>query len=254
MEYLKAFTIGTTGPVWFLHMFLLSLKDKNYYDYSFKTYSLIAPIYYGFMSMLAIYFKNNFSITLRYSLFLTSILSIILVTLLNYIISSKYFKPYINYNNKDWIDYIIKNSSRHLIAFNLIIYYFNKYFSKYYWFKVFIITSSIFSYFITYIKVLYADSKNKLNYRYETFASFESIIQGLTITIGVFLLMNILKINILQTLILGNIIGPFLMVISAYYLNTYHYNNIEWFYYFIRGILTGIIRTTILYYLLIYLK
>lgn len=254
MEYLKAFTIGTTGPVWFLHMFLLSLKNKNYYDYSFKAYSLIAPTYYGIMSMLAIYFKKKFNITVRASLFLTSILSIILVTSLNYILSSKYFKPYINYNTKDWIEYIIKNSSRHLIAFNLIIYYFTKYFSEYYWFKVFIITSSIFSYFITYINVLYADSKNKLNYRYETFASFESIIQGFTITISVFLLMYILKINILQALFLGNIIGPFLMVISAYYLNTYRYKNIEWFYYFIRGILTEIIRTTIVYYLLIYLK
>ena len=55
MEYLKAFTIGTSGPAWFQHMALLALADENYYDYSFKLYSIVAPIYYGLMAMLAVF-------------------------------------------------------------------------------------------------------------------------------------------------------------------------------------------------------
>ena len=55
MEYLKAFTIGTSGPVWFHHMALMGLTDEKDYNFSFKDYSLVAPIYYGLMTMLALF-------------------------------------------------------------------------------------------------------------------------------------------------------------------------------------------------------
>ena len=121
MDYLKAFVIGTAGPVWFQHIALLSLRDKNEYDYSFKVYSIIAPIYYGLMTMLALYIGKTFNLSLSMRLFIISIISICSVVAFNYFISRKKYKPYKNYTTKEWIRYILTNGARHIIAFNLII-------------------------------------------------------------------------------------------------------------------------------------
>jgi len=254
MDYLKAFTIGTSGPVWFLHMASLSLVDKSYYDYSFKLYSIITPIYFGLMSMLSIFIKKNFNLSLSMSLFITSIISICFVISLMYFISRKKYKPYKNYNKNEWKTYILKNSTRHLIEFNLIIYYFSKYFSNSYWLRIFIIGSSIFSYFLTYFKVIWADNKNKLNYKYETFAVGEPFIQGLDLLVYLYILQKKLGFNLIHSLIFWNIFGSLLQVFLAYNTNNYKYEREEWFYYYIRAILTGFIKIIFFYYLIKYLK
>ena len=250
MDYLKAFAIGTSGPVWFLHIGSLALKDKNYYNYSLKAYSLIAPIYYGLMCMLALYIGKTFNLSLHVRLFITSIISICFIFSLNYFYSRKIYKPYKNYTTKGWLDYFLKNGSRHLINFNLIIYYFTKYFS-YYWLKVFIIGSSIFSYFITFLKVIWADSKHKLNYEYKYFAACEPIIQGFGLLLSLYFFQHILNYSLKYSLILWSIFIPFLVLFLAYTFKTYKYVKIEWIYYLLRMIGTGFITSIPIYYLLI---
>ena len=253
MDYLKAFTIGTSGPVWFQHMASLALIDDNYYNYSFKAYSLIAPIYYGLMAMFALYIGKTFNLSLSERLFITSIISICFVVLLMYFVSKKYYKPYKSYTTKEWFSYILRNGARHLINFNLIIYYFTKYFSNY-WLKVFIVGSSIFSYFITYLKVILADNKNKLNYDYKTFAAAEPLIQGFDLLISLYIYQKILGYGLKDSLILWNIISSLLQLILAYNLKTYKFTDIEWIHYFIRIILTGFIKMLPIYFLLTNLK
>ena len=249
MDYLKAFTIGTSGPVTFLHMGSLALADENYYNYSIKTYSLIAPIYYGLMAMLALYIGKEFDLSLHKRLFITSIISICFIVSLSYFVSSKYYKPYKNYTTNEWLDYILKNGSRHLINFNLIIYYFTKYFS-YYWLKVFIIGSSIFSYFITYLKVIWADSKNKLNYDYKTFAAMEPIIQGIGLLIPLYILQKILNYSLPVSLIIWSIFIPSFVLLIAYSFKTYKYTGIEWINYFLRILISCFVCIIPIYYLL----
>ena len=65
MDYLKSFVIGSSGPVFTQHLALLTLVNQDYYDYSFKVYSMLAPLYYGVMTMFALYFRNRFGLSLR---------------------------------------------------------------------------------------------------------------------------------------------------------------------------------------------
>ena len=56
MEYLKAFTIGSSGLV--LFPFLSSISRDKRFEFKKHLY-LILPFYYGFMSMLVIFIKKT---------------------------------------------------------------------------------------------------------------------------------------------------------------------------------------------------
>lgn len=253
MDYLRAFTIGTSGLVTLNHMSLLSLVDKNYYDYSSKVYSLVAPIYYGLMTMLALYFRKKYKLSLSTSLFIVSIISIVFVVSLNYFVSRHKYKPYSEYTNKEWASYVINNGLRHLVNFNLIIYFLEKYFDKILLLKIFVIGSSIFSYFITYLKVMRGDMLGNVNYSYEMFAAGEPILHGLTLVISVFLYIKLFgcKFNIYYILIFISI-GTILWYVISSNLKTYNYKTKEeWAVAASRFFLTGVVKSYILYYLLV---
>ena len=255
MDYLKSFTIGTSGPVFFPHIALLSLKDENFYDYSFKTYSLLGPIYYGLMNMLSVYLGKIFHLSLQLRLFFISILSILFIVSLNFFVSRKKYKPYKNYTSKEWLSYILLNGSRHLIAFNLVIFNFTKYFSTSWPLRVFIIGSSFFSYFITYLKVLWLDYKKKLNYDYRTFAVGEPFIQGSDLLISLFILQKIFGLGLKLSLLIWNFSSSFIWLFIAHTMKTYtHKNQYEWLIAFTRVLLTGFIKIVPIYYLLTNLK
>ena len=254
MEYLKAFIIGTSGLVWVQHVALLSLRDKDEYDYSFKTYSIIAPIYYGIMTMLALYIGRKFNLSLRLRLFIISILSICFIVAFNYFISSKKYKPYKDYTTKEWIRYILTNGARHVIAFNLIIFYFTKFFSKYYWLRIFIIGSSIISYLWTYLKVCKLDNQKKLNYDYKAFAVGESIGQGLLLMTALYVLQRVFKYKLKQSFIIYAFVTPVIWLFLSYNLKTYKYKGDEWLRVFKKVYIVFIIKSYILYSLVIRLK
>ena len=254
MEYLKAFIIGTSGLVWFQHIALLSLRDKDEYDYSFNSYSIISPIYYGIMTMLALYIGKKFNLSLSMRLFIISILSICFIVSFNYFISSKKYKPYKDYTTKEWIRYILTNGARHIIAFNLIIFYFTKYFSKYDWLRIFIIGSSFFAYIMTYLSVISLDKRKKLNYDYRLFAPTESIKQGLVLVVSLYILQRVLKYKLKQSFIIYAFTTPIVWLFLAYNLKTYKHKGDEWFKAFIKVGFISCIKIYILYSLIIKLK
>lgn len=248
MDYLKSFTIGTSSLVWFHHMALLALTKEENYNFSFKIYSILAPLYYGFMTMFALYLGNIFGWSLRKRLFITSIISIIFVAFLTYINKSY------NLDYKERVKYLINHVLRHLVAFNLIIYYISDNFSKYWLLRVFVIGSSFFSYFITYPKVLWLDYKNKINYDYKFFAVQEPFTQGIDLTISLYILYKVFGFDLQSSLLIWNLVSSILQLFLAYNLQTYHFTNIEWIYYFIRILVTGFVKIVIFYYLLKNLK
>ena len=71
MDYLRSFTIGTSGPIVAQHFAPYYLEKWENQGFPFKTYSIALPIYYGLMSMLALYLGKRFNWSLEKRLFIT---------------------------------------------------------------------------------------------------------------------------------------------------------------------------------------
>lgn len=105
---IKYFLIATILPIYFLHYYLVyNNKNKNY---SFFSYVLIAPLYFGVMNII----KNKF-FSKKYinNLFITLISSHI-VFLFSFL-TNKY-----NYSNFKWFHYYIRLLLLHFYIYNII--------------------------------------------------------------------------------------------------------------------------------------
>lgn len=128
--YLRSFIIGSSIPVVFLFYLLvanISVNVRNCLDnfrncpdnfrnYSYESYSILAPLYFGLMNTLSLYFSQKLVWTLSQRLFYISVLSIIII-----IIIAKVSGSY-NYSESEWKRYYIFITMMHLITYNIIIY------------------------------------------------------------------------------------------------------------------------------------
>ena len=219
MEYLKEFIIGTSGLV----IFPLLTNYSNYSKYNYDVkFSFIIPIYYGFMCVLSIFIKNKFKISHQLSLLLISILSCIVILIVNHVLIDKYYIKNKSKKHKTTY-YIIQDIIRELITFNLIISGLSTLFDKYDFMKIFVIGSSLFTYYFNYYSIskgailsARSDSKkNVVNYDYKDFAITEPIVYGLPLVIGLYIGVNILKLNLVTGMILYQIISSFIMTLIA---------------------------------------
>ena len=224
MDYLKAFTIGTSGLVTLPHFAQFVLDKDRYKDYPFKIYSIVAPIYYGLMTMLALYLGSTFDWSLQKRLFITSIISLIFVFLLTYFIVKKKWEPYKSYTRKEWIYYFIRNGLKHLFVFNIIIFYFEKYFSKSNLLKAYIIGSSIFSYWFNFLVVIDRDNKGLIKFDYPTFAIWLPYDQAKNVIIGTVIFPKIFNISLRTSFFLGSLIVPISWLIWMQTSGEKHYN------------------------------
>jgi len=256
MDYLRSFVIGSSGLIVFQHFASITLQKEGVFTIPYKKYVLAAPIYYGLMNVLSLYIGKLFNLSLAERLFLISIISIIFIVSLNYFYSRKRYKPYSVYDKNAWLDYILRIAARHMISFNLIMYYFEKYFSKSYPLKVFIIGSSAFSYLITYYKVGLLDDLNKINYDYNVFTVGEPFGHGLIFVFGAIILKNILNTSVNNAIFINSILIPILWyILASYVVKAYRYNNEELLTAFTRVLITMlIIQNLVLGNLLKYLK
>ena len=251
MEYLKSFIIGSSGPVFFQYLALLALKDKNYYDYSFKLYSILCPLYFGIVNTISTYFGNVYNLSLEKRLLNTSLASFLFIFILNYFYSKNKYEPYKKYSAKDWLSYIILNGGRHLISFSVIIYLITKNFSKSWMLRYFIIGSSAINFLPTFFKVQYLDKQNKLNYDYRTFAVFEPFIQGFELLIFMWVLHKKLKISLFESLTINVFAASLLWFGLATQNKTYKYKTIdEWLVALLRVFITRLLYLYPMNYLL----
>ena len=116
-EYLKSFVIGSSLPVFFLFFLKVASLDNNIKNYSYKTYTFIAPLYFGIMNMISRYLQNKYNLTLRERFLLIGIISPIIV-----MIFAKLMNSY-NITEKEWIRYYIRLFLKHFLTYNLIIYF-----------------------------------------------------------------------------------------------------------------------------------
>jgi hypothetical protein len=113
--YLKSFVIGSSWFV-FILFFLSVMKIKNK-NYSYELYTIIAPFYLGLMNMLSLYLANKYKLSLRQRFLLIGIISPLIV-----IIFAKLSNSY-NYTSKKWYEYYVYIIVKHMLIFNIIIYY-----------------------------------------------------------------------------------------------------------------------------------
>lgn len=253
MDYLKSFTIGTSALVPFTHYAVLALADKKPSDNFIKAYSFLTPLFYGSMTMFATYLRKNHGLSLQESLLRTSVLAFFISLVFQYSVIKQKHAPFKNFSEKEWLRYLINNGTRYLVNFNVIVYLLEKYFSLYP-VKIFVIGSSIFAYFITYLKVIWLDWMGKLNYKYETFLVHEAFTQGFDLLVSLYVYNKLLGFDLKTSLILWTIISSFIWLFLAFTMGTYKHKAKGWGYGFLRVLLTGVVKAVILYYLIINLN
>ena len=115
-SYIKSFVIGSSLPV-FMHFFLsvqnIDPKSKNY---TYEDYSIVAPLYLGFMNMISLFIGKQFGLNLRERLFYISLISAVCVMGI-----ARYTKSY-NYSDKKWMQYMVWIFLKHLFTYNILIY------------------------------------------------------------------------------------------------------------------------------------
>jgi hypothetical protein len=115
-NYLRSFIIGSSFPVllsFYVRVQQISDKIKNY---TFDSYSILAPMYLGIMNAISLYLSNKYNLDLR-----TRLLYISIVSAITIITFAKLTNSY-NYTTKEWLYYAIKIFFNHIVTYNIIIY------------------------------------------------------------------------------------------------------------------------------------
>ena len=114
-NYFKAFIVGSSYPVFLLPFYLVSTINKEDKNFTYQSYTFIAPIYIATLNVISVYLMYILSLSnyQRYSLI--SIISAIIVCLFSTI-----NKVY-NYSSDQWIRYYIGIFIMHFILYFIII-------------------------------------------------------------------------------------------------------------------------------------
>ena len=122
--YLKSFVIGASLPVmlpYLLGLLLLDDKYKNYPHKYFEAYVIIAPLYFGVLNVLSLYFAKQYDWTLKERMLYAGIFSGIFVTTLVRLLSVY------NYDQFEWMIYHTRHVIAHILTFVIIMYLLEKY-------------------------------------------------------------------------------------------------------------------------------
>lgn len=117
MGYLRSFIIGSSWLVFvlfFLSVMRISNKIRNY---SYKSYTIIAPLYLGLMNTFSLYLARRFNLTMRQRYVVIGLISPIIV-----IIFAKITSAY-NFTASEWFRYSLRIIIKHFLIFNIIVYY-----------------------------------------------------------------------------------------------------------------------------------
>ena len=120
-EYLRAFIIGSSYPVFFLYFLAVSRFKREYFNFDYTRYTFIAPPVLGLMNVVSLYIAKWFHISKELRFFLMSLLAPTIV------LSVVVFLKIYNYNKQQWFSHIIKLYLLYFVVFNGIIYTLDKY-------------------------------------------------------------------------------------------------------------------------------
>jgi hypothetical protein len=120
MEYIRAFVIGSSFPVFLPHFITVAGLDERNLNYTYKQYSFVAPLYYGIMNAISLFIALRLKLSDRQRYLLIGTLSPLFVTMISYV-----FKTY-NYQGNEWIQYGAGLFVKHFLIWNIIVYYLNR--------------------------------------------------------------------------------------------------------------------------------
>ena len=120
-EYLRAFVIGSSFPVFLPHFIAVAGLDERRLNYTYKQYSFAAPMYYGLMNVISLYVAFLFKLTDRQRYLLIGVLSPLIVISFSYV-----FETY-DYQGNEWIQYGVGLFLKHFLIWNIIVYFLNRY-------------------------------------------------------------------------------------------------------------------------------
>jgi hypothetical protein len=122
IEYLQSFLIGSSILITFVYLTTVSgYQQSGIIRYQYYNYSILAPIYFGTMAVIAKYIYLHTKLSLYQSLFMISILSIIGVT--SYITITRAYRFQ---TQSQWNRQYGKVLISHLVTYNIIIYQLEK--------------------------------------------------------------------------------------------------------------------------------
>lgn len=121
---LKSFIIGSSAPIFLPILYRVSKLPEDRYNYNYKDYSVIAPVFYGSVSVLVLlltkYLKSYLpgaNMALFYSILIVAIISIIHI-----IYVEKIVHPYNFTKERDWYRWmaqiIVFYSTSYLFMYN----------------------------------------------------------------------------------------------------------------------------------------
>ena len=228
MDLLKSFIIGSSVPATFLHSASVIANDpKKLGNYPYHNYAFILPMYFGIINTVREYIAKKYNYSLEASLFITSVLSVILVVNASYFLSSKYYEPYKSFDNYDWMYYVINNGGRHIIVLNLVIYYLEKFFYKSEMFRVFLICGGFLMNAVSFYKVKRLDLLGLINYNYKIYTITNPLILGLNGVLILLILPRLFGISVKTTILLFALLSPLIWATLVKMLKTYSYSDEE---------------------------
>jgi hypothetical protein len=120
-EYLRAFVIGSSFLVFLPYFFVVSRFKKSYFNYNYKFYTFLAPIFLGLMNVVSLFIANQFNLSKKNRYLLISILAPTLV-----MITVTFFNVY-NYTFQRRISHYIQLYLLYFIVWNFVVFNLYKY-------------------------------------------------------------------------------------------------------------------------------
>lgn len=116
-NYLKSFVIGSSFPVFAPFFYSVSQLPSNVKNYSYASYTLIAPLYLGIINILATLIGQKWNLSLRQRYLIIGPLSGLFVAFIATVMNTY------NYNRQEWISYYQRIIFNHFLIFNIVIYF-----------------------------------------------------------------------------------------------------------------------------------
>lgn len=112
---LRSFIIGSSFPVFAPFFYRVSQIKSEQKNYSYESYSFIAPLYFGVINMLIM----SLDMSLRMKMVLSGIISSLIVYTVAY--STRAY----NYTETEWLTYYLRILFSHTLTYNLTLYLLN---------------------------------------------------------------------------------------------------------------------------------
>lgn len=114
---ITSFVIGSSVPVFLPFFYAVGQYPDHIKRYSYKKYSILAPLYFGCMNVIATLIGQLFNLTLRQRLLIISIISPLIVGIV-----ITYYDLYKFDDNQKWYSQYLMMTLSHIWTYHLIIY------------------------------------------------------------------------------------------------------------------------------------